>query len=111
MSFGHLVTVDEQGHGGRTPQTPAVGELGSDLMVAGWHGPAAPNHRPGHAEEVVAVGGHAIDQIEAPSTERPPWAMNTPDAAPSGISMSAVTEWEVFLVLITELSLRRPIPP
>src|SRR5208337_2278257 len=37
--------------------------------------------------------------------------MMTPSAPPSGTTISAVTEWDLFLRLITEFSVRRPIPP
>jgi hypothetical protein len=41
----------------------------------------------------------------------PPWAMITPSAPPSGTSISAVTACDLFLMLTTEFSERRPIPP
>ena len=41
----------------------------------------------------------------------PPWAMMTPSAPDAGTSSSAVTEWDLFLMLTTEFSDKRPIPP
>ena len=41
----------------------------------------------------------------------PPWAMITPWAPPSGTTISAVTACDLFLMLTTELSVRRPMPP
>ena len=41
----------------------------------------------------------------------PPWAMMTPSAPVAGTSISAVTECDLFLMLRTEFSDRRPMPP
>ena len=41
----------------------------------------------------------------------PPCAMITPSAPDSGTSISAVTECDLFLMLTTEFSDRRPMPP
>ncbi len=41
----------------------------------------------------------------------PPWAMITPSAPDSGTSISAVTAWDLFLMLTTQFSDRRPMPP
>ena len=41
----------------------------------------------------------------------PPWAMITPSAPASGTMISAVTECDLFLMLTTELSDSRPMPP
>ena len=41
----------------------------------------------------------------------PPWATITPCAPPSGTSTSAVTACDLFLMLTTEFSVRRPMPP
>ena len=41
----------------------------------------------------------------------PPWVMITPSAPDSGTSISAVTAWDLFLMLMTEFSDRRPMPP
>ena len=40
-----------------------------------------------------------------------PWAMITPSAPASGTSISAVTEWDLFLMLRTQFSDKRPMPP
>ena len=40
-----------------------------------------------------------------------PWAMITPSAPFSGTSISAVTECDLFLMLRTQFSDRRPMPP
>ena len=40
----------------------------------------------------------------------PPWATITPSAPPSGTCSSAVTECDLFLMLITEFSVSRPMP-
>jgi hypothetical protein len=40
-----------------------------------------------------------------------PWAMITPSAPVSGTSISAVTEWDLFLMFRTQFSDRRPMPP
>ena len=40
-----------------------------------------------------------------------PWAMMTPSAPFSGTTISAVTECDLFLMLRTQFSDRRPMPP
>ena len=40
-----------------------------------------------------------------------PWAMMTPSAPCSGTTISAVTEWDLFLRLRTQFSERCPMPP
>jgi hypothetical protein len=40
-----------------------------------------------------------------------PWATITPSAPDLGTSISAVTEWDLFLRFRTQFSLRRPMPP
>ena len=40
-----------------------------------------------------------------------PWAIITPSPPDSGTSISAVTEWVLFLMFRTQFSDRRPMPP
>ena len=62
-------------------------------------------------EEVVAVLELAFVDVEAPAAAwLPPWAMITPAAPRSGTSSSAVTECDLFLMLITAFSWSRRMP-
>ena len=47
---------------------------------------------------------------KAQPPNRPPWAMITPSAPAAGTATSAVTEKDLFLMLTTLFSERRPIP-
>ena len=63
------------------------------------------------AEEVVAVLQPPLVGVQLQPFVLPPWAMMTPSAPDAGTYTSAVTEYDLFLMLMTEFSLRRPIPP
>ena len=59
-----------------------------------------------------STSGLPVVQVQASSpANAPPWAMITPLAPPSGTSISAVTECDLFLRLRTEFSVSRPMPP
>ena len=70
-SVPHRSAVDEQGDRGRPAQAPLVGELGPDLVGPGGHRLGPPDDGPGDAEQVVAVGGQAVAEVQAPPPEGP----------------------------------------
>ena len=91
--------------------TTSVGKLHAYLVVTRRQRGARFSVEALDAEEVVTVFELAALGVEAPAAALPPWATMTPSAPVVGTTISAVTEWDLFLRLRTEFSDRRPMLP
>ena len=88
-----------------------VGELHAHLVACRRGSARRPRWRtPGCRARCRRTWPRRPWRTRAQPPNRPPWAMITPSAPPSGTSTSAVTENDLFLMLTTLFSESRPMP-